>query len=598
MVGQTPEERSQYGEIHELVTASLLGQASPEEMARLEGIVRESAQARAIYLAYIAETGTLRTWSNQIADDLLDGEIDPSAILELLDEVEAVSQRNTMKKAAERTRKEIEEAARRRHLNNFQRRRAGRRPEPIVIPWSVVYATIGSVAAALVLLVHSYWPRSERQPLAQVENAPVQVATIVGSVGGQWRDPELPSSPGTRLSTGSMELTRGVVEVRLDDGAKAVIESPTTLEFLSAKSMRLRQGKLVGHVPPAAIGFTVETSLATIVDLGTEFGVAIDEQEAADMQVFEGEIKAIIQDSGRHVPLAKGRSVRVAVVDGQTRVADVPIDPDRFVRQLSEFPTYDEVVRNAKPILYWRFEAPSNEEVSLGGIVRNEMGDFLHGVIQQTDNVEANGLESGTLAVTPGNLSPAVVCDQPDVVPILDNYSVEFWMNPGQEHRGVIASFGSKVIGNKSKHTPHGILIEVCGPVALANGPHDLANRRGHLRFLHRSPPATNVRTGTSCYSRRPYAVRTWQHVVAVKDGPEMRLYIDGQLSGKTRDSSVTPSNLTLHVGQLHRYHLGRHFLGQIDELALYDRAVTEKEIHMHAKYARPLSPFGGTNQR
>ncbi len=603
MLTSSPEKRSPFAEIHDLVTASLLGHASPDDLIRMETIVRESDQARDIYLAYIAETDVLRTWSNQVAEEDLAGEIDPTAILELLDEVEAASERDAVKRAAERTKKELEEAARHRQVNKFQRQRANRRPEPIVIPWSAVYATIGAAAAALVLLVHSYWPQSERRPLAPAENVLVQVATVTGSVRAQWGDQQLPATPGTRLTTGSLDLVRGTIEVRLDDGPEIVLESPATLELLSANSVRLVRGKLVGRVEGSPTGFVVKTPFATFVDLGTEFGIAIDGRQATDVQVFEGKIEAQIRDSGHPVSLAKGRSVRVVHSEGRVRMIDVPINPNQFIRNLSDIPTYDEAVCEAKPILYWRFEEAVN------GLVRNEMGDSLHGVIQtsaasdgpksgQSSSInEENGQGNRAVPFDPSIPGLVVVCDEPGVVPIPGNYSIEFWMNPVQQHRGVLASLGVQVIGNKNASTPHGIVIEVCGPVTLASGSPDSTNREGHLRFLHQSPPESDQRTGTSCFSRQAYEVRTWQHVVAIKDGPEMRLYMNGKLSGRARDSSATPSNLTLHVGQLHRYHQGRPFQGQIDEFAIYDRALTEKEIHTHFELGRPFPRFESENQ-
>ena len=589
-----------YDEIHELVTACLLGQASPEEMARLEEIVRENDEAHDLYLEYIAETDILRTWSNQMDEEVWVDDIDPSAILELLDEVEEASKRDAVKKAAERTRKELEEAAGRRHGSKMERRRADRRPEPIVIPWSVVYATVGSIAAALVLLVYSYWPQAvpqqaETQRGPGAKHLPVRVATIIGSVDAQWSNPELPSSPGTRLSTGPLKLTGGVVEIRLDHGAKAIIQSPATLKLLSAKSVRLLQGSLVGKVPFGAIGFTVETPLTSIVDLGTEFGVVVDQPGTADVQVFAGKIEAVIQDSGRHVPLAKGRSVRVALVDGQTRIADVPIDPNRFVRQLPAIPTYEKVVRKAGPILYWRFEASADRSVV------NEMGDFAHLKIRVTKanamgEVGGTDLQHGAIVFDLNDLQPAVICDDTRDIPVSESYSIEFWMKPGQKHRGAIVSLESK--NGSAKHTAqHGILVETCGPTSLIGGPNDPANRSGFLRFLHRDPPSANIRTGTSCYSRRPYAMGVWQHVVAVKTSTELRLYVNGQLSGRAHDSNVLPSGLRLQLGHISQTSSIRPFVGALDELAIYDRALSEEEIHRHSKLARPNSKPEGTSQ-
>src|SRR5690606_27202706 len=104
----------------------------------------------------------------------------------------------------------------------------------------------------------------------------------------------------------------------------------------------------------------------------------------------------------------------------------------------------------------------------------------------------------------------------------------------------------------------------------------------GSFRFLHRSPPGIRFQEGTSCWSKAPYQVRRWQHVTAVKKADKMRLYIDGVLSATATDRSALPAGLTWVVGRPEK---SRHivpFVGQLDELAIYDRALSEEEIGRH----------------
>jgi len=72
MKDQSSENTSLYIEIHELVTASLSGKASADDMMRLEAILHDNRHARDIYFAYIAETDTLRTWSNEMMTEPLE----------------------------------------------------------------------------------------------------------------------------------------------------------------------------------------------------------------------------------------------------------------------------------------------------------------------------------------------------------------------------------------------------------------------------------------------------------------------------------------------------------------------------------------------
>lgn len=110
----------------------------------------------------------------------------------------------------------------------------------------------------------------------------------------------------------------------------------------------------------------------------------------------------------------------------------------------------------------------------------------------------------------------------------------------------------------------------------------------GCIRFLHRSPAGRNTNLGTSCYSETPYTLRKWQHVVATKDGAKMRLYINGELVAQGEDPSELPSGLRLLVGKLYPGSGDRPFAGQLDELAIYNRALTLEEIGTHYHLIRP----------
>src|SRR4051794_20590792 len=129
---------------------------------------------------------------------------------------------------------------------------------------------------------------------------------------------------------------------------------------------------------------------------------------------------------------------------------------------------------------------------------------------------------------------------------------------------------------------PHGMLLELGGTGKIPTATH----HPGCIRFLHRSPASDTL--GTSCYSKSPYTLRKWQHVVATKDGAKMRLYVNGELAAEGEDASELPSGLRLLVGRLYPSQGVRPFIGQLDELALYNRALRPQEITAHYRLVRP----------
>jgi len=70
-----------------------------------------------------------------------------------------------------------------------------------------------------------------------------------------------------------------------------------------------------------------------------------------------------------------------------------------------------------------------------------------------------------------------------------------------------------------------------------------------------------------------------FHHIVFTKDGSELRLYIDGILDGTITDTttSVTSNDSECFVGK--RGNNINHFKGIIDEIRIYDRAISEAEI-------------------
>lgn len=85
--------------------------------------------------------------------------------------------------------------------------------------------------------------------------------------------------------------------------------------------------------------------------------------------------------------------------------------------------------------------------------------------------------------------------------------------------------------------------------------------------------------------SQTPVTGGEWHHVVVVRDPAllDIRLYVDGRLEGVAPAyfSSGFDSAALLDVGRLNLLG-GFHLAGTLDELAIYDRALTDDEIRYH----------------
>lgn len=80
-------------------------------------------------------------------------------------------------------------------------------------------------------------------------------------------------------------------------------------------------------------------------------------------------------------------------------------------------------------------------------------------------------------------------------------------------------------------------------------------------------------------YSGKPIPSGTWRHVAVTRAGSALKMYLDGELAGATTMSGTFPVNEgALQIGQ-DGPKRQNGMIGEIDEVFLYQRALTEVEI-------------------
>ncbi len=116
----------------------------------------------------------------------------------------------------------------------------------------------------------------------------MQFVTLTNIDDPVW---ERKSMVGDRLGDEIVRLFAGSVELTFDKGAVVTVDGPVEFRPLSTGQLELRRGRLLASVPQEAIGFTVSTPTSKIVDLGTEFEVAVNDAGESDVQVLKGEVE-------------------------------------------------------------------------------------------------------------------------------------------------------------------------------------------------------------------------------------------------------------------------------------------------------------------
>ncbi|PQO29024.1 LamG-like jellyroll fold domain-containing protein [Blastopirellula marina] len=152
------------------------------------------------------------------------------------------------------------------------------------------------------------------------------VAILTRLVEPVWAKGASSRQVGEALGVGRFQLESGLAQIEFFCGATVVVEGPADLQLESAKHARVRQGRIRANVPPAARGFSLEADKLKVVDLGTEFGLAVS-PDAVDVQVFDGEVELYPQ-SKESRRIVGGQAVSVA---NSGTLTDSPLQPERFV---------------------------------------------------------------------------------------------------------------------------------------------------------------------------------------------------------------------------------------------------------------------------
>ncbi len=460
---------------------------------------------------------------------------------------------------------------------------------------------IGAAAAVLLMLaLGSPWLwrlRGTRPVPAAGQDA--TLATLVAAMDAQWgRDAGL--AIGSQLPAMPLELKRGLAEIRFASGAAVILQGPVECVLESPSHLTLRRGRISAKVPVEAIGFTVRTDQATVVDLGTEFAVSSAGNGATDVHVFRGQV-ALGTSFGRQPDrqlLGAGAARRVEV-DG-SRVESIRSDELAFVRP-REFEARIKALDNSP---YHRWLAASYQ-------LRREPALVLYytwdGAVDDPQRaINGAGATAGKLDGLLGNGRDPDTCPQ--------------WVSPGRWPQQRALRFdASRRQHLRVPHSnelnitqaltiaawirPNTALLQATGAIATkrtVSG--DTAQPNYELALIREQDERGEVQCGL-CFrsgSRRvasagmPVVPGRWMHVAAVANGGQCVLYVDGRRVATGDSADFVPNEGDLWIGTIPGdpraggANDNESFEGLISELLLVRRMLSETEIHAMWSAGKP----------
>ena len=322
-------------EIVDLVELLCQGEITSEENVRLEAILRTDKQARQYYVRYLYMHASLPMFSGAESDKQelvqLQQILGASGSSADPDQTESCLHTSVSKEDSEDRSFPSGVLG---FLGECFQQGSSFLTKPGIFSLLVAIGLPGIVLLMLVVSLINQAPLEQQSVVATV----VRTRDCVGCLG----DGHTWLLAGTDLTAGErLTLRKGVVEIEFADGARVILEAPTAFEVRHANGGFLQMGRLAANVPNEAHGFSVETPLATVVDLGTDFGVLVAADGTAEAHVFTGEVEVATKTMPENPTsltkrLCVGQAARIQVPDALHAVAsieEISAVADEFVRR-------------------------------------------------------------------------------------------------------------------------------------------------------------------------------------------------------------------------------------------------------------------------
>jgi hypothetical protein len=303
------ETQNKYELLSQLIQGLLSGELTDVESQRLNQMLSKDPKCLQYYIEYTTLWGLLDE-TNGFSDDKDLSPGDAAAMMQALADEERTAKTITLPKKQE--------------PQELIRKVERKRIEYKVNRGALLTITVSIAAIVLIILFVRFAPPSKG----------VQVAVLVDTLNAKWADTDGTMQNGTPLatSTKSMLLREGYAELVFNTNARVVIEGPAEFQLLAEDVVCLNYGKLYATVPPEAIGFTVNTHTAKIIDLGTEFGVQADLNGDTILQVVKGKT-TLVAGKKSSVQVDKGTAKKV--LRSTLNIAPVQHDDRLFVRHIN-----------------------------------------------------------------------------------------------------------------------------------------------------------------------------------------------------------------------------------------------------------------------
>lgn len=387
-----------------------------------------------------------------------------------------------------------------------------------------------------------------------------------------------PFQVGDRVKPGALRLNRGDLKLEFLSGVRVQLTGPAEMHLLTEHQATLLSGQAGVVTPPDSDTFSLNGPVSAVANGSSEFVFRVSDPSHGEVDVYQGEVMASLLgpsgdtllnelvSSDHYASFSDGElTVAARSFDDTDRVDMVPVDN----LYLNSTEQYAEAVKADRPLVYLRFE----DGDVVGDQVTNHMGDHHHGVIHSAGDGSID-MGSGRIRFSKSTKGRHVGLSEPIENINRRDFSVEFWVRTDRMHWGTFFGLLPEAQADPDKES-HLCVIEYANQT-------NVVHRPATIRMLYRYPPTT-YDGGKNIFSSNSCTPGIWTHIVAVKTPEAIRLYCNGQLQINLDDLDFDDSSpYTAVLGQLDSVRPMRQFEGQLDEVAIYDKALTEEQIRQH----------------
>jgi len=411
------------------------------------------------------------------------------------------------------------------------------------------------------------------------------VGQLTKASGVEWASDSLPHlNRGDSLPAGSLKLETGLAQIEMLSGATLVIEGPADFELLSPDEVFLAKGKLRVIVPPAAAGFAVDMPKGKVIDLGTEFGMHVLENGAAEIYVYIGKVLFEGKDLDAERAFAELEAGESVFVDetGELTWIDMPSEPffgaaDLAYRSMEEaqrryggwVTLSEELADDVRTALYFTFDDHRAWDRALRDEARSKK-DSEDGAIVGCQWVEGRWPGKGALRFSGTNDRVKL-----KLAGRMSSLTMATWLR----------------VDRMRKDFNPIVQVPAMNEGALTWG---IDGRGRMLLRSHRGLKSVEYASPVVFLSNK---IGHWIHLATTYDGKESKVthYLDGRPFSRENMHGIEP--LSLDGGELGNVISGgkassdgSNLRGAIDEFVVFRQALDSEEIRRLYEIGRPYS--------